>query len=38
MVLEALIILPFLIYGGLLLAIAVMQISVLLKDIWRRGL
>ena len=38
MVLEALIILLFLIYGGLLLAIAVMQISDLLKDIWRRGL
>lgn len=38
MVLEALIILPFLIYGGLLLAIAVMKVSDLLKDIWRRGL
>ena len=38
MVLEALIILPFLIYGGLLLAIAVMQIGDILKDIWRRGL
>lgn len=38
MVLEALIILPFLIYGGLLLAIAVVQISDILKDIWRRGL
>lgn len=35
---EALIVLPFLIYGGLLLAIAVMQISDILKDIWRRGL
>ena len=38
MVLGILIILPFLIYGGMLLAIAVMQISELLKDIWRRGL
>ena len=38
MVLETLIILPFLIYGGLLLAIAMMQISDLFKDIWRRGL
>lgn len=38
MVLEAFIILPLLIYGGLLLAIAVMQVSDILKDIWRRAL
>ena len=38
MVLISLLILLFLIYGGLLLAIAVMQVSDILKDIWRRGL
>ena len=38
MVLISLLILPLLIFGGLLLAIAVMQISDILKDIWRRGL
>ena len=38
MVLIAIIVCPLLVFGGLLLAIAVMQISDLLKDIWRIGL
>lgn len=34
----AALILPLLIFGGLLIAVAAMQLADLIKDIWRNGL
>lgn len=34
----AALILPLLIFGGLLIAVATMQLADLIKDIWRNGL
>ena len=36
--LYMLLMLPLLIFGGLLVLLAVMQLTELLKDIWRNGL
>ena len=37
MVLISLLILPLLIFGGMLVLLAVMQLTDLFKDIWRNG-